>query len=164
SYDPPEDERFSGTVDGVRVKVSTCAPGDQQHRHEATTVDLPRLDVEALQKLDKNKQRAKKYDAFLASESLIKQILRILGPGLNRVGQFPFLLMHNKNSVAKVKSTIKFPMKKVLCLDELVYHIHLAINFLVSLLKNWQNMRVLYTKSTAGKPQCLYSAGNNKWL
>ena len=92
---------------------------------------------------------AKKYDAFLASESLIKQIPRILGPGLNKAGKFPSLLTHNENMVAKVdevKSAIKFQMKKVLCLavavghvkmtdDELVYNIHLAVNFLVSLLK-----------------------------
>ena len=33
----------------------------------------------------------------------------------------------------------------------------LAINFLVSLLKkNWQNVKVLYLKSTMGKPQRLY--------
>ncbi|KAK7814828.1 hypothetical protein U0070_026329 [Myodes glareolus] len=114
---------------------------------------------------------AKKYDAFLASESLIKQIPRILGPGLNKAGKFPSLLTHNENMVAKVdevKSTIKFQMKKVLCLavavghvkmtdDELVYNIHLAVNFLVSLLKkNWQNVRALYIKSTMGKPQRLY--------
>lgn len=41
--------------------------------------------------------------------------------------------------------------------DELVYNIHLAVNFLVSLLKkNWQNVRALYVKSTMGKPQRLY--------
>lgn len=59
---------------------------------------------------------AKKYDAFLASESLIKQIPRILGPGLNKAGKFPSLLTHNENMTTKVdevKSTIKFQMKKV---------------------------------------------------
>ena len=53
------------------------------------------MDIEALKKLNKNKKLvkklAKKYDAFLASESLIKQIPRILGPGLNNAGQVPFL-------------------------------------------------------------------------
>ena len=32
----------------------------------------------------------------------------------------------------------------------------LAINFLVSPQKNWQNVKVLYLKSTMGKPQRLY--------
>lgn len=104
------------------------------------------MDIEALKKLNKNKKLvkklgmkwiplvmyatfynsfvlihfpiclAKKYDAFLASESLIKQIPRILGPGLNKAGKFPSLLTHNENMMTKVdevKSTIKFQMKKV---------------------------------------------------
>lgn len=59
---------------------------------------------------------AKSYDAFLASESLIKQIPRLLGPGLNKAGKFPTLLSHNESMMGKVdevKSTIKFQMKKV---------------------------------------------------
>lgn len=41
--------------------------------------------------------------------------------------------------------------------EELVYNIHLAVNFLVSLLKkNWQNVRALYIKSTMRKPQRLH--------
>ncbi|KAG8132206.1 hypothetical protein E2320_010078 [Naja naja] len=194
NYDPQKDKRFSGTVrfgillisvhrevlavrlkSAPRPKFSVCVLGDQQHCDEAKAVDIPHMDIEALKKLNKNKKLvkklAKKYDAFLASESLIKQIPRILGPGLNKAGKFPSLLTHNENMVGKVdevKSTIKFQMKKVLCLavavghvkmteDELVYNIHLAVNFLVSLLKkNWQNVRALYIKSTMGKPQRLY--------
>ncbi|XP_037131457.1 60S ribosomal protein L10a isoform X1 [Syngnathus acus] len=178
NYDPQKDKRFSGTVrlkTPPRPKFSVCLLGDQQHCDEAKAANLPHMDVEALKKLNKNKKMvkklAKKYDAFLASESLIKQIPRILGPGLNKAGKFPSLLTHNENlnsKVDEVKSTIKFQMKKVLCLAvavghvkmkeaALVYNIHLAVNFLVSLLKkNWQNVRALYIKSTMGKPQRLY--------
>ena len=59
---------------------------------------------------------AKKYDAFVASDTLIKQIPRLLGPGLNKAGKFPTMLTHNENLMAKlddIKSTIKFQMKKV---------------------------------------------------
>ena len=59
---------------------------------------------------------AKKYDAFLASDSIIKQIPRLLGPGLNKAGKFPTMLAHTDNMLSKieeVKSTIKFQMKKV---------------------------------------------------
>ncbi|MEQ2157356.1 hypothetical protein GOODEAATRI_001005 [Goodea atripinnis] len=154
NYDPQKDKRFSGTVrlkTLPRPKFSVCVLGDQQHCDEAKAAELPHMDIEALKKLNKNKKLvkklAKKYDAFLASESLIKQIPRILGPGLNKAGKFPSLLTHNENmntKVDEVKSTIKFQMKKVLCLavavghvkmteDELVYNIHLAVNFLVSL-------------------------------
>lgn len=68
---------------------------------------------------------AKKYDAFLASESLIKQIPRILGPGLNKAGKFPGLLSHQESMVGKideVKATIKFQMKKVNLVLYLLYY------------------------------------------
>ena len=62
---------------------------------------------------------AKKYDAFLASDSLIKQIPRIVGPGLNKAGKFPTMLTHSESMMGKideVKATIKFQMKKVIVL------------------------------------------------
>ncbi|XP_030844506.1 60S ribosomal protein L10a isoform X1 [Strongylocentrotus purpuratus] len=178
NYDPQKDKRFSGTVKLrhiPRPKFSMCILGDQQHLDEAKANGIPCMDMEALKKLNKNKKLvkklAKRYDAFLASDSLIKQIPRILGPGLNKAGKFPTLLTHTDSMVSKVeevKATIKFQMKKVLCLavavghvemdeEDLVSNINLAINFLVSLLKkNWQNVRSLYIKSTMGKPQRLY--------
>ena len=53
---------------------------------------LPRLQTKtALSRVSrvaekKVKGPAKKYDAFLASDTLIKQIPRLLGPGLKKVG------------------------------------------------------------------------------
>ncbi|CAD0195256.1 unnamed protein product [Chrysodeixis includens] len=178
NYDPQKDKRFSGTVKLKyipRPKMQVCVLGDQQHCDEAKTLTVPCMDAEALKKLNKNKKLvkklAKKYDAFLASESLIKQIPRLLGPGLNKAGKFPGLLSHQESMTQKideVKATIKFQMKKVLCLsvavghvdmtpDELAQNVHLSINFLVSLLKkHWQNVRSLHMKSTMGPPQRLY--------
>ncbi|KAG9509169.1 60S ribosomal protein L10a-2, partial [Fragariocoptes setiger] len=178
NYDPQKDKRFSGTVrlkHIPRPKFRVCVLGDQQHCDEATANGVECMDAEALKKLNKNKKLvkklAKKYDAFLASESLIKQIPRLLGPGLNKAGKFPTLLTHGENMVAKVdevRATIKLQMKKVLCLavavghvdmsaDQLAQNINLAINFLISLLKkNWQNIRSLHIKSTMGPPQRLY--------
>jgi len=178
NYDPQKDKRFSGTVKLrhiPRTRMTVCVLGDQQHIDEATAADIPCMDQEALKKLNKNKKLvkklAKKYDAFLASDTVIKQIPRILGPGLNKAGKFPTLLTHNESMTAKVeevKATIKFQMKKVLCLavaighvnmsqDELFQNIQLSINFLVSLLKkNWQNVRALYIKSSMGHAQRIF--------
>merc|ERR1712176_1257738 len=107
------------------------------------------MSADDLKKLNKDKKLvkklAKKYDAFLASESLIKQIPRLLGPGLNKAGKFPTMLTHSDDMEGKVndiKSTVKFQMKKVLCLavavgnvemtdDQLVSNLNLSINFLV---------------------------------
>merc|ERR1712051_527766 len=141
NYDPQKDKRFSGTV---------------KLRH------IPRR---------KFRKLAKSYDAFLCSDTLIKQIPRLLGPGLNKAGKFPSLITHTDDIDAKVvdlKSTIKFQMKKVLCLnvavgnvemteEELAQNVHLAMNFLVSLLKkHWQNVKSLHIKSSMGKVQRLY--------
>lgn len=101
--------------------MQVCVLGDQQHCDEAKANNIPYMDVEALKKLNKNKKLvkklAKKYDAFLASEALIKQIPRLLGPGLNKAGKFPGLLSHQESMIQKideVKATIKFQMKKVM--------------------------------------------------
>eukprot|EP00069_Balaena_mysticetus_P004399 bmy_00828T0 len=141
SYDPQKDKRFSGTArlkSTPLPKFSVWVPGDQQHCDEVKPVDIHHMDIEALKKLNKNKKLVKKlakeYDAFLASESLIKQIPQILGPDLNKAGKFPSLLTHNENMVAKVdevKSTIKFQMKKVLCLAVAVGHLKMTDDELV---------------------------------
>ena len=133
------------------------------------------MSADELKKLNKDKKKVKKlaksYDAFLCTDNLIKQIPRLLGPGLNKAGKFPTLITHQDDLDAKIndlKATIKFQMKKVLCLnvavgnvgmteDELVQNVHLAMNFLVSLLKkHWQNVKSLHIKSTMGTVQRLY--------
>lgn len=103
-----------------RPKFSVCVFGDQQHCDEASRKGVPFMSADDLKKLNKDKKKVKKlaktYDAFLASESLIKQIPRLLGPGLNKAGKFPSLLAHGDDMEAKVndlRSTIKFQMKKV---------------------------------------------------
>ena len=117
------------------------------------------MDVESLKKLNKNKKLvkklAKKYHAFLASESVIKQIPRLLGPGLNKAGKFPTLVSHQESLEGKVnetKATVKFQLKKVLCMGvavgnlsmeekQIFQNVQMSVNFLVSLLKkNWQNV------------------------
>lgn len=152
-----------------RPSMQVCILGDQQHCDEAKANNLPSMDAEALKKLNKNKKlvknlgefdhihlinwiiifsliTAKKYDAFLASEALIKQIPRLLGPGLNKAGKFPGPLTHSESMVQKVeevKATIKFQMKKVMssfnlgsrCLNHLNYCRSCAFASLLGMLK-----------------------------
>ncbi|KAL5740063.1 hypothetical protein ACOSQ2_029243 [Xanthoceras sorbifolium] len=90
-YPAQKDNRFSGSVrlpHIPRPKMKVCMLGDAQHVEQAEKIGLDYIDVEALKKLNKNKKLvkklAKKYHAFLASEAVIKQIPRLLGPGLNK--------------------------------------------------------------------------------
>ncbi|MBA0767504.1 hypothetical protein Gotri_016379, partial [Gossypium trilobum] len=163
-----------------RPKMKICMLGDAQHVEEvilqcsliklclltlletvlcfldasAEKIGLDYMDVEALKKLNKNKKLvkklAKKYHAFLASESVIKQIPRLLGPG-----KFPTLVSHQESLESKVNETkamVKFQLKKVLCMGvavgnvameekQIFQNVQMSVNFLVSLLKkNWQNV------------------------
>ncbi|XP_009623817.1 large ribosomal subunit protein uL1-like isoform X2 [Nicotiana tomentosiformis] len=100
NYDPQKDKRFSGSVKLPHIprpKMKICMLGDAQHVEEAEKIGLEYMDVEGLKKLNKNKKLvkklAKKYHAFLASEAVIKQIPRLLGPGLNKAGKFPTLVI-----------------------------------------------------------------------
>lgn len=178
NYDPQRDKRFSGTLKLPHVprpNMTFCIFGDAFDVDRAKTIGVDSMSVDDLKKLNKNKKLikklAKKYDGFIASEVLIKQIPRLLGPGLSKAGKFPTSISHNDNLMTKindVKSTIKFQLKKVLCLavavgnvemekEVLTNQIMMSVNFLVSLLKkNWQNVGSLVIKSTMGPSFRLY--------
>merc|ERR1711907_837254 len=178
NYDPKRDKRFAGTIklpEPCKNKMKFCVLGDVIHCDEAKALGVDYRDMEALKQFNRNKKLVKKlasqYDSFLASESVIRSVPRLLGPGLNKAGKFPALLTHNESLEAKmleIRSTVKFQMKKVLCLavaignvtltpEQLYQNINLAINFLVSLLKkHWQNVRSLHIKTSMGKPHRLY--------
>lgn len=155
--------------------MKVCVLGDVKHCEEAAAIGVDAKSVDDLKKLNKNKKLVKKlaksYSAFLASDTVIKMIPRLLGPGLNKAGKFPTLITHNdslENKVNEIRSSVKYQLKKVLCLGvavgnvqmserELFINIQMAVNFLVSLLKkNWQNVKTLYIKSTMGKPVRLF--------
>ncbi|KAK5137347.1 60S ribosomal protein L10a [Meristemomyces frigidus] len=178
NYDPQRDKRFSGTVKLPRVPrpgMSICILGDQHDIDRAKHGGVDAMSSDDLKKLNKNKKLikklARKYDAFIASDTLIKQIPRLLGPGLSKAGKFPTPVSHAdslNDKITEVKSTIKFQLKKVLCMgvavgnvdmteDELIGNIMLSINYLVSLLKKgWQNVGSLTIKASMSPPKRLY--------
>lgn len=181
--------------------MSICILGDQHDIDRAKHGGVDAMSADDLKKLNKNKKLikklARKYDAFVASETLIKQIPRLLGPGLSKgmftplppplslsryfglelvsnnsaAGKFPTPVSHADDlsgKITEVKSTIKFQLKKVLCMgvavgnvgmtqEQLIANIMLAINYLVSLLKKgWQNVGSLTIKASMSPPKRLY--------
>lgn len=178
NYDPQRDKRFSGTVrlpSVPRPNMAICILGDQHDIDRAKHGGVDAMSADDLKKLNKNKKLvkklARKYDAFIASETLIKTIPRILGPGLSKAGKFPTPVSHSESlsdKITEVKSTIKFQLKKVLCMgvavghvdmdqEQLVANVMLAINYLVSLLKKgWQNVGSLTIKASMSPPRRVY--------
>jgi large subunit ribosomal protein L10Ae len=178
NYDLKHDKRFSGSIrlpNTPRPSLKVCVLGDEVHCDQAKQLGIDFRSAEDLKKLNKGKKEIKKlaasYDFFLASDVIIKQIPRLLGPGLNKAGKFPSPIAHSDDLSAKIeeaRATIKFQLKKVLCLgvaighvkmtdDEIVANTMLSINFLVSLLKkNWQNVKSLYLKTTMSPANRIY--------
>jgi len=178
NYDAQRDKRFNGSfrLPAVpRPNLKCCMLGNAAHCEQADRIGCDHMSVEDLKKLNKNKKLvkklAKKYDFFLSSDNMIKQIPRLMGPGLTKAGKFPTLLSGSddmQEKIDEVKSTIKFQMKKVMCLNvavgnidmtkqQIIVNVQLSVNFLASLLKKqWQNIGQIYVKSTMGPSMQIY--------
>merc|ERR1711967_29041 len=178
NYDTQKDKRFAGSIklpNIPRPRMSCCILGDAKHVDAAKAAGIPCMDVEALKALNKDKKKVKKlantYNFFLASQTIMKQIPRLLGPTMHKLGKFPTLIERTEDMMEKIngiKSTVKFQLKKVLTLgvacahvnmtEQQIYaNIQITVNFLVSLLKkNWQNIKTLHVKSTMGPSTRIY--------
>merc|ERR1712146_495906 len=113
--------------------MKICILGDAVHCEQAQSLNMNFKSVDDLKKLNKNKKLVKKlaqaYDGFLASQVLIPQIPRLLGPGLNKAGKFPALITHSDNLENKckdLKSNVKFQLKKVLCMGVAVGNVEMT--------------------------------------
>ncbi|KAF8403290.1 hypothetical protein HHK36_011392 [Tetracentron sinense] len=189
NYDPQKDKRFSGSVKLPHIprpKMKVCMLGDAQHVEEAEKIGLEYMDVEGLKKLNKNKKLvkklAKKYHAFLASEAVIKQIPRLLGPGLNKAGtswrvtqpvhpdqllssfsgdsgKFPTLVTHQESLESKVNETkamVKFQLKKVLCMGVAVGNCSMEEKQIFQNVQLSVNFLVSLLKKNWQNVRCLY--------
>merc|ERR1712054_317860 len=155
NYDTQKDKRFAGSIklpNVPRERLSCCVLGDAFHIDQATANGVDCLDVEALKAFNKDKKKvmklANKHSFFLASQPIMKQIPRLLGPTMHKL--------------------VKFQLKKVLTLgvacahvemtEQQIYaNVQITVNFLVSLLKkNWQNIKTLHIKSTMGNSHRIY--------
>lgn len=62
---------------------------------------IPYIDAEGLGKFQKNRKVIKKYfrqfRVLLASDGIIKQLPRLVGPSLTKLNKFPMAVSHNDN-------------------------------------------------------------------
>lgn len=177
-YDPKKDKRFSGAIrlgNSCKTNLKVCVIGDVQHNEEAAELGIDHVALDGLKKFNKDKKAikkwAKKYQLLLATDTLSRKIPRVLGPTLTKIGMFPQVITHAqplKDKIEEIKSSVKFQLKKVLCMSVAVANESLTkpqieenlvstINFLISLLKKgWNNIKSLNIKTTMGKPYKLY--------
>ena len=114
-----------------------------------------KLDLDPICKTYEEKCQRRRYDEFFTCAH-------------RRIPMPPARAADLTEKIDGVRATIKFQMKKVMCLNvavgnvsmekaQIVTNVTLAANFLASLLKkNWQNIKVLYVKSTMGPPQQIF--------
>ncbi|KAH8280100.1 hypothetical protein KR018_007781 [Drosophila ironensis] len=173
----PAAKRLGGNIQLyhiARPHLKVCVLGDARHCDEARSIGIDYLDLVALRALACDKKFAKKlakvYDEFLISESLVKIVPRLLGPGLTNSGKFPTPLSHHESMQDKIDviSTTSLKIKNIVCLsvnvgnvgmnrEKLTQNINMSIKFLVSLLKEkWSNVQSLHIKTIRGQPQRIY--------
>ncbi|KAK0664494.1 ribosomal protein L1-like protein [Cercophora samala] len=178
NYDPARDKRLSGSVklpSVPRPHMTVCVLGDQHDLDRARRHGVDSLSFDDLKKLNKNKKLVKKlarrYDAFVCSETRLREIPRVLGPSLSRAGKFPTPVSHRDDLAARivdVKSTVRFGLRRELNMamaignvdmtaEQLVANIMITINYLVSCLKKgWSNVNSIVIKSTMSPPHPLF--------
>merc|ERR1719348_101493 len=179
NFDPSRDKRINGSVKlpfAPKKNCKICLFGNAAHIDEAKAIDLDFRAHDELKGLKKQKKQIKKlaksYDAFLASSNLIKQVPRLIGPILNKIGKFPVSVPPGagnvESKVADLKNTVKFALKfkanmpmALACAignvemspEDLEANIRAAINYLLTLMKKqWQNIRRIHIKTTMGSP------------
>ncbi|KRX10969.1 putative ribosomal protein L1 [Pseudocohnilembus persalinus] len=177
-YDPEKEKRFVGAVklpNCPHPNMKVAVIGTAAHCDQAKQEGIPCIDVEGMKRFNKDKKQikkwAKQYDQLIASESLMKQIPRLLGNTLTKIGMFPQPVGESeviKLKVQEVRGLIKWQLKKVLTLgngvgtvdmdeEQIRQNIAMSINFLVSLLKKgWHNIKTLHIKTTQSKSIRIY--------
>ena len=154
--------------------MKVCVIADAAHIDKCKAANIEFVDKETLKKkvdpADKKgkelKKWARKFSLLFVSETLIRELPKLGGPFLTKWGKFPTVIQNVDDVKAKVDeglASVKFQLKKVLCLgvavanvsmteEQIRQNLNISVNFLVSLLKKgWNNINSLYIKTTMGK-------------
>jgi large subunit ribosomal protein L10Ae len=182
NFDPARDKRLAGTTSlpfAARKKFKVLVFANEKHIDVCKELGYDYKSLEDLKKIGRDKRVVKKlgksYDQLFASHNIIRQVPRILGPTLNRIGKFPAALKPNDDISEKVeqlkkgvKFQVKFKVGSPMCLsgpvgnvdmkvEELEANIMSTINYLVTLMKKgWQNVKKIHIKSTMGPTYTIY--------
>jgi len=181
-FDPARDKRINATTvlpQAPKTAYRFCLLGNEAQCKEAEEMGLPFKTVDELKGFKRNKKlvkrMAKEYDMFLASSTMIRQIPRLLGPTLNKVGKFPLPITPNEkvaDKVEQMKSTVKGSLKfktgMPMCLSFPVANcshdaeevrknmVHLTNYLTTQFKKGWQNIKKIHIKSTMGSAHKIY--------
>lgn len=177
-YDPEKEKRFnSATVltYPTKQRLRVCVIGTLRHVEEARAMGMEAVNLDDLKKFNNEdkaiKKWARRFNVILVSESLSKNVTRLVGRQISSVGKLPVSIGENervKEKCDELLRTIRFRVKKypwlahaigteLLSPEELRQNLNKSVSFLISLLpKGWQNVRSIHVKTTMGKPYKLF--------
>jgi len=181
-FDPARDKRIAGQTQlpyGPRKSFKVIVLGNEQHIDQAKAIGVDYRSLEDLKKINRDKKIVKKlgksYDALLASAIIIRQVPRLLGPTLNKIGKFPVAVKPNESIAEKVdqlNKTVKFSLKfKVgmpmslsapvanveMTPEQINENITSAVNYVLTLMKKgWQNIKKIHIKSSMGPTMTIF--------
>ena len=177
-YDPEKEKRFNSSTtlnSNCRSHLKVCVIGTMKHIEEAKALGLEAITKDDLKKFNNEakliKKWARKFDTILVSESINKDVTKLIGRYVTSIGKLPVTLGERETVQEKINElirTIRFRVKKfpwlaqgfgvdTLGVEELRQNLNKSINFLVSLLpKGWQNIKSLHVKTTMGQSVQLF--------
>jgi large subunit ribosomal protein L10Ae len=182
NFDPARDRRINGSTQLPHVprrQFKVLILANEKHIDDAKAIGIDFKSLEDLKKINRDKKVVKKlgksYDVLLASAPIIRQVPRLLGPTLNKIGKFPQVVRPTEElgpKVDQLNKTIKFSLKFKAggpqCLsapvghveqtpEELVENITASVNYVLTLMKKgWQNIKKIHIKTTMGPTYTIY--------
>ena len=177
-YDPEKEKRFNSATlltYPTKQKLKVCVIGTMKHIEEAKAMGMEAVNLDDLKKFNNEdkviKKWARKFNIILVSESISKNVTRLIGRQISSVGRLPVSVGENEkieNKYDELLRTIRFRVKKypwlahaigteTLTPEEIRQNLNKSVSFLVSLLpKGWHNIRSIHVKTTMGRPQKLF--------
>lgn len=178
TFDPRKDKTFRGSFTLKHIpkpKFHVCIFADENHCIEAREKELVFMDKETVRRLSKSivkvNKLPRKYDAFLASSSIVNALPGTLRRVLREARKEPVSVGNGElltDKIDELKTTAKFRVTKLGSLavtvgnvkmpaDKLVENVNDVVVYLESLLTgNWDNVKSLKLMSSKGSPQRLF--------
>mmetsp|Transcript_31567 Transcript_31567/g.77042 ORF Transcript_31567/g.77042 Transcript_31567/m.77042 type:complete len:216 (-) Transcript_31567:3854-4501(-) len=154
-----------------KTSLRICILADEKHASDSKSLGIYYLTIDKIKKLKGQKKLIKKlvkrFEKFLASDTIIKLIPRYLGPELTKYGKFPTAISHSDNLKNQIKKSLnekKISFKKdfnsgiivgniKMAENEVIENFKIVCSFILTLLSKKINMvKTIVLKRTMGAP------------